>query len=164
MEYVGIHSQIRKNNIFSVILLIAFPILLMVMVYAFLYFSEVTPTEETNQTFTEVIPFIIIGTAIWFSIAWLSHTAIIRMATGAHPLDRIENKRVYNILENLCIANGLTMPKLYVINDTSLNAFASGLSSRTYAISLSSGIIEKLTDDELEGVIAHELAQHRNPQ
>lgn len=162
MEYVGIQSQIWKNNVFSVILLIAFPALLMGMVYAFLYFSEVTPAEYTNQTFLQVSPFIIAGTALWFLIAWLSHSAIIRMATGAHSLDRKVNKRVYNILENLCIANGLTMPKLYIINDTSLNAFASGLSSRSYAISLSSGLIDKLNDDELEGVIAHELAHIRN--
>lgn len=162
MEYVGIQSQIRKNNSLSVVLLIAFPVLLMGMVYAFLFFSEVAPREEIDQLFITVIPFILAGTGIWFLIAWMSHSAIIRMSTGSRSLDRKENMRVYNILENLCIANGLHMPKLYIINDTSLNAFASGLSSRSYAISLSSGIIDKLTDDELEGVIAHELAHIRN--
>ena len=162
MEYVGIQSQIRKNNIFSVILLIAFPVLLIGMIYAFLFFTADNISDQTNQAFLQVIPFVLIGTIIWFLIAWMSHSAIIRMATGASPLERKENLRVYNILENLCIANGLTMPKLYLIDDTSLNAFASGLGSGSYAISLSSGIIDKLTDDELEGVIAHELAHIRN--
>lgn len=162
MEYVGIQSQIRKNNSLSVVLLIAFPVLLIVMVYAFLFFSEIAPREEIDQLFITVIPYILVGTGIWFVIAWMSHSAIIRVSTGSRSLERKENMRVYNILENLCIANGLQMPKLYIINDTSLNAFASGLSSRSYAISLSSGIIDKLTDDELEGVIAHELAHIRN--
>ena len=162
MEYVGIQSQIRKNNSLSVVLLIAFPVLLMVMVYSFLFFSEIAPREEIDQLFITVIPYILVGTGIWFVIAWMSHSAIIRVSTGSRSLERKENMRVYNILENLCIANGLRMPKLYIINDTSLNAFASGLSSRSYAISLSSGIIDKLTDDELEGVIAHELAHIRN--
>ncbi len=143
-------------------LLIAFPLLLILMVYALLYFGLSDSAGQSNQIFFRVIPYILAGTGIWFLIAWMSHTAIIRMATGAKSLDRKQNKRVYNILENLCIANGLSMPKLYIINDTSLNAFASGLSSRSYAISLSEGIISKLNDEELEGVIAHELAHIRN--
>jgi heat shock protein HtpX len=56
----------------------------------------------------------------------------------------------------------MTMPKLYIIDDDSLNAFASGINSKTYSISLSKGIIEKLNDEELEGVIAHELTHIRN--
>jgi heat shock protein HtpX len=87
---------------------------------------------------------------------------MIRMATGSKPLDRMTNKRVYNLLENLCISVGMKMPKLYIIPDDSLNAFASGVSEATYSISLSTGIIEKLNDDELEGVIAHELSHIRN--
>lgn len=162
MEYVGIQSQIRKNNIFSVILLFAFPILLVGMIYLFLVFAITNNLEEANQSFIWVAPYALVAIACWFLIAWFSHTAIIRMATGAHPLERKENMRVYNLLENLCIANGLKMPKLFVVEDSSLNAFASGLSSRSYSITLSSGIIEKLDDSELEGVIAHELSHIMN--
>jgi len=162
MEYVGIQSQIRKNNIFSVILLFAFPILLVGMIYLFLVFAITNNLEEANQSFIWVAPYALVATACWFLIAWFSHTAIIRMATGAHPLERKENMRVYNLLENLCIANGLKMPRLFVVEDSSLNAFASGLSSRSYSITLSSGIIEKLDDSELEGVIAHELSHIMN--
>jgi heat shock protein HtpX len=92
----------------------------------------------------------------------MGHSAFIRMATGSKPLERKENKRVYNLLENLCIQQGMTMPALYVIEDESLNAFATGISSKTFSISLSRGIINKLDDDELEGVIAHELTHIRN--
>ena len=80
------------------------------------------------------------------------------MATHSKSLERMENKRVYNLLENLCISQGMKMPKLNIIDDDSLNAFASGISERSYSITLSKGIIEKLNDEELEGVIAHELS------
>nr|MBP9105082.1 M48 family metallopeptidase [Chitinophagaceae bacterium] len=63
---------------------------------------------------------------------------------------------------NLCISQGMKMPKLNIIDDDSLNAFASGISERSYSISLSKGIIEKLNDEELEGVIAHELSHIKN--
>ena len=108
------------------------------------------------------MPFIIVGVGIWFLIAFFSHSAMISAATDSSPLKRTENKRVYNLVENLCIATGMVMPKINVIDDDSLNAFASGINSKTYSISLSKGIIEKLTDEELEAVIAHELTHIRN--
>ena len=108
------------------------------------------------------MPVVLAAVGIWFLIAWAGHAAFIRMATGSKPLDRMENKRVYNLVENLCISQGMTMPKVYIIEDDSLNAFASGISQRSYSISLSRGIINKLDDEELEGVIAHELTHIKN--
>ena len=78
------------------------------------------------------------------------------------PLERRENKRVYNLVENLCITQGVSMPKINVIEDSSLNAFASGINKKSYTVTLSRGIINKLNDAELEGVIAHELTHIRN--
>jgi heat shock protein HtpX len=108
------------------------------------------------------MPVVLAAVGIWFLIAWAGHAAFIRMATGSKPLDRIENKRVYNLVENLCISQGMAMPKIYIIEDDSLNAFASGISKNSYAVSLSRGIINKLDDEELEGVIAHELTHIKN--
>ncbi len=163
MQYVGIKSQVRKNNLNSVIMLVAFPILLLGMVYLFLVFT--TPAEyqqSAGTTFTGIAPMVVLGTLIWFLIAWFSHTTIIQQATGSRPLERKENKRVYNLVENLCISAGMKPPKIFVIEDDSLNAFASGVNDNTYSVSLSRGIINKLDDDELEGVIAHELTHIRN--
>jgi heat shock protein HtpX len=87
---------------------------------------------------------------------------MINSATDSKPLARNDNKRVYNLVENLCIATGMTTPKINIINDDSLNAFASGIDTKTFTISLSKGIIEKLNDEELEAVIAHELTHIRN--
>ncbi len=163
MTYVGIQTQIRRNNFNSVLLILAFPTVLLGMVYAILYFSQrQQEVQIVNDTFVRVVPFVILGTTIWFLVDWLIHNSLIRMATGSKPLERIENKRVYNLVENLCISKGMKIPRIYVIEDDSLNAFASGISARTFSVTLSRGIINKLEDDELEGVIAHELSHIRN--
>jgi len=162
MKVIGIQSQIRKNNFYSVVLLIAFPALLMAMVYAFLRFGVLQNEVDANTGFISLVPYILIATSIWFLIAWFFHSSIIQLATGSQPLDRKENKRVYNLLENLCIAQGIQMPKIYIVEDNSLNAFASGLNPKSFSISLSRGLITKLEDDELEAVLAHELTHIRN--
>ncbi len=163
MTYVGIQTQIRRNNFNSILLMIAFPVVLLGMVYSFLFFTQrETEAQVVNETFVSIVPFVIIATTIWFLIAWLMHNSLIRMATGSKPLERMTNKRVYNLVENLCISKGMKMPKIYLIEDDSLNAFASGISESSFSVTLSRGIINKLEDDELEGVIAHELSHIRN--
>ncbi|NCT76211.1 MAG: M48 family metallopeptidase [Chitinophagaceae bacterium] len=162
MKYVGLYAQIKRNNLNSVLLLIAFPLLLLGLLYAFAYFLGEQTLEATNSQFMHLAPWVLAGVAIWFGIAWLGHSALIRLATGSRPLDRMTNKRVYNLLENLCIAQGMRMPKLFIIADDSLNAFASGINAQSFSISVSQGLIDKLTDEELEGVLAHELAHIRN--
>jgi heat shock protein HtpX len=162
MEYVGLQTQIWRNNSKSVILLLAFPFLLFVLAWLFFYIIYYKEASNfgfgvINSSFLSSIPFIITGVAIWFLIAWFSHSKMIQKATASHPLERKENLRVYNLVENLCMSKGMAMPKVYVINDDSLNAFASGINEKTYTVTLSKGIINKLDDAELEGVIAHEL-------
>lgn len=173
MKYIGLHQQIQRNNTNSFLLLIAFPLLLLGMLYIIIYFiarenASEYPGEnypisiDHNAMFISVLPFILIGVGIWFLIAWAGHAAFIRLATGAKPLERKENKRVYNLVENLCISQGMKMPKINLIDDDSLNAFASGIDEKSYTVTLSRGIINKLNDEELEGVIAHELSHIRN--
>ncbi len=162
MEYVGLDKQIRRNNFNSILLLIAFPALLLGMLYALIYFTDADHGEDPTQLFLRTTPLVLAGVGVWFLIAWAGHSTFIRLATGSKTLERTENKRVYNLLENLCISQGMTMPKLYIIEDDSLNAFASGIDHRSFSISLSRGIINKLDDEELEGVIAHELSHIKN--
>ena len=167
MKYFGLQSQIWRNNSNSVLLLVMFPLIFFVLTWLFFFFismgSEVHRTiNQINQSFLTTAPFIIGGVGLWFIIAWFSHSAMINSATDSTPLERNENKRVYNLVENLCISTGMTTPKINIIDDDSLNAFASGIDQRTFSISLSKGIIEKLNDEELEAVIAHELTHIRN--
>jgi len=162
MHYIGLSRQIRRNNTNSFLLLIAFPALLLAMFYVFFFFVDDRSVDLANQHFLQVMPFVVIAVGIWFLIAWAGHSSFIRMATSSRPMERMENKRVYNLLENLCISQGMTMPKVYMIDDDSLNAFASGINQQSYSVTLSKGIIEKLNDEELEGVMAHELTHIRN--
>jgi len=171
MQYVGIQTQQRRNNIRSLILLFLFPCLVIGLVFLFCYlltafthreFPANNLMELSGILFSGIAPYIIAGIVIWFIIAYFANTKIISSATKSHPLERKNNKRVYNLVENLCMAQGMKMPKINVIGDNSLNAFASGINDQTYTITLSQGIITKLNDEELEAVIAHELSHIRN--
>ena len=165
MQYVGLQSQIWKNNINSFILLLLFPSLLLTLLWAFFYTTNYLGNEDNvsidigfiNSQFITAVPFVFILVSVWFLIAWVSHSSIIKRATSSKSLERKDNMRVYNLVENLCIAKGIKTPKINVIEDNSLNAFASGISEKTFSVSLSRGIINKLDDKELESVIAHEL-------
>lgn len=175
MQYVGIKTQQSRNNLRSGILLFLFPCLVAVLTYLFCFllvvltynnnnaaYEEINKWALANQMFIEIIPYIIGGVLIWFIIAYFANASIIKAATGAHPLERKENKRVYNLVENLCMSQGMKMPQINIIEDESLNAYASGINEKSYAITLSRGIIDKLDDEELKGVIAHELMHIRN--
>lgn len=167
MKYFGLQSQIWRNNSNSVLLLVMFPIVFFVLTWLFLYIISLDSEPhrtiiQVNHSFFVTVPFIIIGISVWFIIAWFSHSAMINSATDSKPLARNENRRVYNLVENLCISRGMTVPKINIIGDDSLNAFASGINRKTFSISLSRGIIDKLNDEELEAVIAHELTHIKN--
>lgn len=151
----------------SVLYLLAFPLIILGAVYAFLFFTIGNQQEEgynysTLDAFLNIAPFVLIVVGVWFFIAFFFHNRIIESTTGSHTLSRKDNMRVYNLVENLCISIGMTMPKVQVIEDPALNAFASGLSEKSFTVTLTRGIIDKLNDDELEGVIAHELMHIRN--
>ncbi|RHJ95424.1 M48 family metallopeptidase [Parabacteroides bouchesdurhonensis] len=173
MQYIGIQTQQSRNNFRSLLLLCLFPCLVIGLLYAFCYLLHVLAYNDDNMTqaqlmnystdmFLHLAPYVLGGVLIWFIIAYFANTSIINSATGSHPLERKENKRVYNLVENLCMAQGMKMPKINIIDDDSLNAFASGINERTYTVTLSRGIIDKLNDEELEAVIAHELSHIRN--
>ena len=162
MQYLGIQQQIARNNTKSVLFLLAFPLLILVGVYVVLYIASGRDIEQTNTSFLTIIPTILIGVGIWFVISYFFHAQIIQKATHARPLKRRDNKRVYNLTENLCMSVGMPMPKLYIIESDALNAFASGINEKTFAVTLTRGIINTLSDEELEGVIAHELTHIRN--
>lgn len=174
MQYVGIHTQQSRNNFRSLLLLCLFPCLVVGLVFLFCYLLVMLAGNNNNQQvdiqvmpatvdmFIRIAPYIIGGVLIWFIIAYFANTSIINNATGSHPLERKENKRVYNLVENLCMSQGMKAPKINIIDDDSLNAFASGINEKTYTVTLSRGIINKLDDEELKAVIAHELSHIRN--
>lgn len=170
MNYVGIQTQQRRNNFRSLLLLCLFPCLVIGLLFVFCYLlvGAASPPETAEALpsafalFFRLAPTVLGGVLIWFLIAYFANTSIINAATGSQPLERKDNKRIYNLVENLCMSQGMKMPRIHIIYDDSLNAFASGINERTYTVTLSKGIIEKLNDEELEAVIAHELSHIRN--
>lgn len=171
------YTQIRRNNMLTIMLLLMFPVIILGMIWVFLalvnYFGNGVydqygnivrhlDTATVNYYFVNAIPWVIIGVGVWFAIAYFSNTAMVRAATGARPLTRKENPRIYNIVENLCIACNMDMPKINIVDDPQLNAFASGIDKKSYTVTLTTGIINYLNDDELAGVIGHELTHIRN--
>jgi heat shock protein HtpX len=101
-------------------------------------------------------------TALWILIAYKFHQKLIDAVTGGHDVTRDEQPRLYNLLENLCISRGITMPKLKIIDDDSLNAFATGLNDKQYSITVTRGLVDRFDDAELEAVLGHELTHIRN--
>ncbi|MBI2031118.1 MAG: M48 family metallopeptidase [Candidatus Levybacteria bacterium] len=82
--------------------------------------------------------------------------------SGAKQIKKTDNPTLFNTVENLCIASGLPIPKIYIINDNSPNAFATGRDPKNAVVCVTSGILEKLNKAELEGVISHELSHIKN--
>ena len=97
--------------------------------------------------------FATIGTVVWILIAYKFHQSMIDAVTGGHEVTRAEEPRLYNLLENLCISRGITMPKLKIADDDALNAFATGLNQKQYSITVTRGLINALNDAELEAVL-----------
>lgn len=105
--------------------------------------------------------------AVLFSIIssfvsyWYSDKIVLAMS-NAHEIDHDSNRELYHLVENLCITAGLPAPKIYVIDDTAPNAFATGRDADHAVIAVTSGLLSKLEKSELEGVIAHELSHIGN--
>jgi len=153
VSYVGILTQMRRNKAHTKRMFILYPLFaLIISAIPALIAWNWGPGIVTLLIFT-----------LWYSLSYSNYANSIGRATGARPITRRENPRVYNLLENLCIACGMAdIPNLNVIDTGALNAFAIGLNPEDYTVTLTKGIIDKLDDDELEGVIAHELTHIRN--
>ena len=157
MKYVGIYTQQVRNNIKSLFLLALFPCIMLGVIYAFLvivnylgvYDPEYGMTEKVDWNYVnyeamQILPWVVLCVGVWFLISYFTNTAMIRRATGARPLERRENPRVYNIVENLTMTCGMPMPKINVIDDPQLNAFASGVDNSSYTVTVTTGICDRL--------------------
>ena len=177
MKYVGMQTQIRRNNMLSVLLLLLFPLIILVTVWGFLalvnYFGNSSydasgqlirqlDIATVNAYFLQTLPWVVGIVGVWFAIAYFANASMVSRAVRSRPLERRENPRVYNIVENLCMTCNMEMPAINIVNDRQLNAFASGINSKSYAVTLTTGMLDLLDDDELAGVIGHELTHIRN--
>jgi heat shock protein HtpX len=170
MAAYGLYTHIQSNKRRSIALLIGLFFLVYLLVYAGALTGEALTTSAPvdvllRRALTDAIyaaPFATAGTALWILIAYKFHQAMIDAVTGGREVTRQEEPRLYNLLENLCISRGIPMPKLKVIDDGNLNAFATGLNEKQYSITVTSGLMNRLDDAELEAVLGHELTHIRN--
>ena len=170
-EAYGLYSHIRANRFRSGVLIAGLFVLVYLLVFAFvLAFNGVAIGDEGLDViidtslvqFVYLLPWATLATAAWTFIGYSFHQRMIDASTGAKDVTRDEEPRLYNLLENLCISRGITMPRLQVIETDVLNAYASGMSENQYKVAVTRGLMNTLDDQELEAVLGHELTHIRN--
>lgn len=106
--------------------------------------------------------YVLIGIFVYVLISYMSGSSMALAVNGAHEISKQDNPRLWRIVENLAITNGLPMPKVYVMEDPAPNAFATGRDPRHSAVCATTGLLDIMDDTELEGVMAHELGHVQN--
>lgn len=127
--------------------------------------SKKNPVSTSHRAFSETLSvFTYLGPVvlIWALVSFYFHRQLIFTFSGAKPIDRRSYPELYNLVENLCISRGVSMPKIGILDDESLNAFALGWKPKNAWIVFSKGIINKLDNTEIEAVAAHELTHILN--
>ena len=171
MAAYGLYTHIASNKFRSMLLLGGLFLLIYVLVYAGALIAEVMINSNGSvdyylrAAFRDLItsaPYATIAVALWNVIAYFFHQNMIDAVTGGEDVTRQQQPRLYNLLENLCISRGIPMPKLKVMDSPALNAFATGLNPRQYAVTVTTGLLNALNDHEIEAVLGHELTHIRN--
>ena len=170
MAAYGLYSHIQSNRRRSIALLIGLFFLVYVLVYAGALVAAALSLDADLDTLMQIAwidllqaaPFATIGTAAWIVIAYYFHQSMIDAVTGGREIQRSDDPRLYTILENLCISRGIPTPKLKVMESDALNAFATGMNAKQYSITVTTGLLDRLNDAEIESVLGHELTHIRN--
>jgi heat shock protein HtpX len=171
MAAYGLYTHIASNKFRSVLLLAGLFLLVYVIVYAGALIIEVLINDDGTVGYylrvalkdvIRTLPYSTGAAALWIVIAYFFHQRIIDAVTGGEDVTRQQEPRLYNLLENLCISRGIPMPKLKIVDSDALNAYATGLNRRQYAITVTKGLLNALNDQEIEAVLGHELTHIRN--
>jgi len=148
------YSQIDSNKRKTIVLMAMFIIVIIALGYLFNYYYG-------DQSYGILIIAVIIAIVMSLT-SYFSGDKIALATAGAKQIDKEANPYVYRMVENLCITAGTPTPKVHIIEDSAINAFATGRDPEHASIAITQGAIDKLTNEELEGVIAHELSHIKN--
>src|SRR5258705_627745 len=171
MAAYGLYTHIASNKFRSMLLLAGLFVLIYIVVYAGALIAEVAIDSDRSvddylaaaaRDLVTSLPYATGAAALWIVIAYFFHQSIVDAVTGGEDVTRQQQPRLYNLLENLCISRGIPMPKLKVMDSDALNAFATGLNRRQYAVTVTTGLLKALNDREIEAVLGHELTHIRN--
>lgn len=157
-----VYDHIRSNNIKTAALVLLFPTLFIALIFLFTWI--VAPIDTAIQTTVQVAIPTFVACMVWILISWAFGDSMMMSSAHAHEIHDTspENREIFRSVENVALAAGLPTPRVYIIDDDSMNAFATGRSPRDASVALTRGIIKKLNKLELEGVIAHEMAHIGN--
>jgi heat shock protein HtpX len=149
---VNLYTQVDSNVRKTWFLITVFLILIISLGWVFSYIFE-SPL---------ILYIAVIVSIVWsFSSYWYSDKIVLSL-TKSHPIKKEDNPELYRIVENLSITAGLPIPQIYIIDDISPNAFATGRDAKHGVVCVTQGLLDKLEKPELEGVIAHELSHIGN--
>jgi heat shock protein HtpX len=147
------YSEIAANKRKSVIIMTIFVLLVAAIAWLFSKYIGGSPTVFYGA---------LIGSAIYALITYFSGSRLALAVNGAREIKKQDNPRLWRIVENLSITEGLPMPKVYIMDDPAPNAFATGRDPKNAAVCATTGLLDIMKDDELEGVFAHELGHVKN--
>lgn len=146
------YSAIAANKRNTIIIMAVFILLIAGLGYlASVYFGDLYITY-----------YVMAGALIYALIQYFSAAKLAVAMTGAKPIEKRENPRLYRVVENLSIATGMPTPKIYIIDDPAPNAFATGRDPRHAIVAATTGLLDIMDDKELQGVMAHELGHVQN--
>lgn len=146
------YKQIAENKRRTVIIIIAFVLMIGLIAAAFAWFY--------NDPWIAV--WTILVAMIYAAVQYYASGTIAMTMTGAREIEKKDNPRLYNIVENLSITTGLPMPKVYVIEDAAPNAFATGRDPKHAMVAATTGLMDIMNDKELTAVMAHEMSHVKN--
>lgn len=146
------YTEVTKNKTYSVLLIMIF---LLVIIGLGFVFAQAYGAPE-------ILVIAVLFSSISAFISYFFSDRITLAMSGAKPVDQNSNPELYRLVENLSIAAGLPLPKIYVIEDSAMNAFATGRNPKNAVVAVTTGLLQRLNRTELEGVIAHELSHIGN--
>ncbi len=146
------YKEIAANKRKTVLMMIIFVLLVGGLGWVFAEFFH-QPT---------LTPFVIAGALIYALISYLSGSKMALAVNGAKEIQKQDNPRLWRTVENLAITDGLPMPKVYIIDDPAPNAFATGRDPKHSAVCATTGLLDMMSDTELQGVFAHEMGHVKN--
>ncbi|MEK7558964.1 MAG: M48 family metallopeptidase [Patescibacteria group bacterium] len=148
-----VYSEVSSNKLKTWLIMILFVVFITTIVYVF--------SQALGGGLSLVGFALIFSGIISFGSYYWSDKMVLSMS-GAKEIKKEDNRELYNTVENLCIAGGVPTPKIYIMNDDSPNAFATGRDPKHAVVAVTTGLLNSLSKTELEGVISHELSHVRN--
>ena len=163
MSYQWMQSFKAENQRKTVLLLVLFPVLLFIIFWVIisLFFTDSPTTGNVFDAWLNItlgiFPIVLIALWIWWVVSFVLQKDIMFWLSGAKAITRKENPEIYNIVENLCITKWLPMPKIAIMNEQWMNAFATWWKKDDSWIAFTSGLLQNLDKREIEAVAWHEL-------